>query len=213
MYGGSTPPGDTMKKPRSSGGVFALMGSGEGHDLTSTTSHLYNESVSSLSFCERVFIFFMDTIHYLSPEGLKKMQEELQDLKFVKRREVADRIETAKALGDLSENAEYHEAMESLGTLETKIFELEEILKNHHVIQPGGADDNVVHVGSKIRVRALGKEKILTIVGSNEAQPAIGLISNESPIGSSLLGARVGERIEVKTPAGMVNYEILEIVK
>jgi len=153
----------------------------------------------------------MNHVNYLSPEGLEKCKQELHELKTVRRREVAGRIEVAKALGDLSENAEYHEAKDELALVENRIFELEEILKNVAVIGEETHTKGVVHVGSMIVVRVKGKEKTFSIVGSNEADPVSGKISNESPIGSALLGAKTGDVIDVKTPAGTTPYEILSI--
>ncbi len=153
----------------------------------------------------------MNKVNYLSAEGLEKLKQELQDLKTVKRREVASRIEAAKALGDLSENAEYHEAKDEMALMENRIVEIEEILKNVAVIEEEAATPGAVRVGSVVEVAINGKQKMFTIVGSNEADPAAGKISNESPIGSALLGAKVGDVVNVKTPAGTVEYEIRSI--
>ncbi len=147
---------------------------------------------------------------YVSPEFLAKIKEELHDLKTVKRREFAARIETAKALGDLSENAEYHEAKDGLGFVEGRILEIDDLLKNAIVIQPEAAGTNV-RVGSTVDVSVNGKQKTFTIVGSTEADPLTGKISNESPIGRNLLGAKVGDRVDVETPAGAAVYEVLRI--
>ncbi len=141
-------------------------------------------------------------IQYVSGERLEALQVELHDLKTVKRREVADRIEVAKALGDLSENAEYHEAKDAMIMLETRIFELDELLKNARVIDEGATSDGVVRVGSGVEVEVNGRQRTFQIVGSNEADPANGKISNESPIGSALIGARKGDKVSVSTPAG-----------
>jgi len=153
----------------------------------------------------------MSKLNYLSAEGLEKLKQELRDMKTIKRREVAARIETAKALGDLSENAEYHEAKDEMVALENRIFEVEEILKNVALIEDESAAKGVAHVGSTLKVEVNGKEKTFTIVGSNEADPTSGKISNESPIGSALLGAKVGDEVDVKTPAGVTSYTILSV--
>jgi len=147
---------------------------------------------------------------YVSAEFLAKLKEELHDLKTVKRRELAGRIETAKSLGDLSENAEYHEAKDALGFIEGRILEIDDLLKNAIVIEEEKGGSNV-RVGSSVAVSVNGKEKKFTIVGSNEADPLTGKISNESPIGRALLGAKVGDEVDVETPSGTAVYEILRI--
>ena len=151
------------------------------------------------------------TVQYVSAEGLEKLKQELQELKMVKRRDIASRIEVAKALGDLSENAEYHEAKEAMAINEGRVHELEEMLKNNIVVidtMKAGENNGSVRVGSKVTVLVNGKEKIFDIVGSTEADPVNGKISNESPIGSHLLDRKVGERIPVPSPGGTVVYEI-----
>ena len=147
---------------------------------------------------------------YLSPQGLEKLKRELEELKTVKRREIASRLEAAKALGDLSENAEYQEAKEAQSLNESQIGEMEEKLRNAVVIKKP-TDLNVVQVGATIDVESdLGRETF-TIVGSEEASPLEGKISNESPLGKSFLGKKAGETTEIKTPGGMVKYKILKI--
>ncbi len=153
----------------------------------------------------------MGQVQYVSAEGLERLKQELHELKTVKRREAAGRIEVAKALGDLSENAEYHEAKDALALLENRIFEIEQTLKDVQIIEDQGAKTGVVHVGSTVVVEVRGKNKTFMIVGSNEADPATGKISNESPIGLSLLGAKVGELVDVSTPAGTVEYRIVQV--
>ncbi len=150
----------------------------------------------------------MDHIEYLSAERLVQLKAELHDLKTVKRREAADRIEVAKALGDLSENAEYHEAKDAMALLENRIFEVDELLKNVRLIEDQGGASGTVHIGSTVTVEVHDKKKVFTIVGSNEADPLTGKISNESPIGQALLGHHVGETVEVTTPAGTHPYQI-----
>ncbi len=150
-------------------------------------------------------------VHYLSAEKLEQLKQELQDLKTTGRREVASRIETAKALGDLSENAEYHEAKDEMALLEGRIHEIETILKNVAVIEEEKGASGVVRVGSTVEVEVRGSRKTFTIVGSNEADPTVGRISNESPIGSALLGAKAGTSVDVKTPAGTMTYDILSV--
>ena len=147
---------------------------------------------------------------YLTQEGLDKLKVELNELKTKTRRELADRIELAKSMGDLSENAEYHEAKDALGMAEARIREVEDMLKNASVIEKEGGSD-VVRVGSSVEVEVMGKKKTYKIVGSNEADPLNGLISNESPIGTAFLGQAVGASVEVETPGGTMVYKIAKI--
>lgn len=147
---------------------------------------------------------------YFTPQGLEKLKKELIELK-AKLREIADRIDRAKELGDLSENAEYHEAKEDYAFTAGKIMEIEDALTRAAVIKEKTATD-IVEIGSTVTIKnGTGKETIYTIVGSNEADPARGRISNESPLAQAFLGHRKGERIEVKTPSGLNNYTIVEI--
>lgn len=147
---------------------------------------------------------------YLTKDGLEKLKSELKVLKTVKRKEIATRIQEAKELGDLSENAEYAEAKSEQGFIEGRIIELENTLKNAVLIKeaPGNGE---VRVGSRLKVRTAAGEMSLTIVGSNEANPSQGLISNESPLGQAFLGRKVGETVAVKVPAGLVEYKIISI--
>jgi len=149
---------------------------------------------------------------YLTKEGLEKLKNELQDLKN-KRREISGRIEEALKLGDLSENAEYHEAKDEQGLNEARIRELEEILINAVVIhsESGKKKYVCVEVGCTIEVKIDGSSKKYTIVGPSEANPARGLISNESPIGQAFLGKKIGEAVDVEAPAGKIKYKILSI--
>lgn len=142
---------------------------------------------------------------------MEKLKAELHDLKTVQRRELANRIEAAKALGDLSENAEYHEAKDALGFVEGRILEIEDLLKNAVIIEHDAKAGTNVRVGSKVKVKVNGKEKTFDIVGSNEADPLSGKISNESPIGMALIGAHAGDKVNVKTPTGSSIYEVIDI--
>ncbi len=151
-----------------------------------------------------------DKIQYVSPEKLEQLQQELVMLKTVRRREVASKIESAKALGDLSENAEYHEAKDEMAFIEGRIMEIEHILKNASVVEPSKST-GVVRVGSTLEVDVNGKHKTYKIVGSNEADPLQGLISNESPLGNAFLGHAKGDRVEAVTPAGIQVYVIISI--
>ena len=150
---------------------------------------------------------------YISAERLGEVKRELEELKDVKRKEIAKRIEEAKSLGDLSENAEYMEAREEQAFNEGKIKEFESLVRDAVVIEKGQRGTKTsVAVGDTIDVqKSDGERKEFTIVGSNEADPLIGKISNESPLGRSFLGKIPGEEIEATTPAGDVKYKILKI--
>lgn len=147
---------------------------------------------------------------YISAEGLEKLKRELEEAKTVKRREIAERLESAKALGDLSENAEYHEAKEAQSLNESKIQELEEVLRDVVVITKP-AQTKTVQIGSTIEVDSSRGRETFTIVGSEEADPPAGRISNESPLGQAFLGRAMGETIEIKAPGGVTSYKIRKI--
>ena len=149
--------------------------------------------------------------HLLTQEGLEKLKKELEVFINQKRKEVIERIQEAVAHGDLSENADYAQAKEEQAFIEGRIQELEETIKNAEIIKTTGSK-NLVSVGSTVKVMVDGKERKYTIVGSNEANPAQGRISNESLVGQKLLGAKPGDKLNVDTPAGKAAYEILEIV-
>lgn len=151
-----------------------------------------------------------DGQQYITKEGLEKLKSELKELKLVKRKEIAIRIQEAKELGDLSENAEYSEAKTEQAFIEGRINELENTLKNAVVITENSKSQEV-KVGSSLKVLTNGNEKYLTIIGSNEANPSQGLISNESPLGQALLGHKVDDLVEVAAPAGLVKYKIVSI--
>jgi len=147
---------------------------------------------------------------YITSEGLEKITEELRVLKYVRRKEIADKIERAKELGDLSENAEYQEAKDEQAFTEGRILELETLLNTATVVAaPSGTKQ--VSIGSTVTVRQNGDERVFIIVGANEAEPAKGKISNESPLGRSLIGASVGDEIEVVVPKGKVTYKVRDI--
>ncbi|TSC89067.1 MAG: transcription elongation factor GreA [Parcubacteria group bacterium Gr01-1014_3] len=148
--------------------------------------------------------------YYLTPERFEELKSELNNLKTVRRIEVADRLKRAKELGDLSENAEYTEAREEQTAIETRIVELEEMVKNASVIQ-GGVGKDKVRIGSTVEVEKNKQPAKYKIVGPEEANPASGLISNESPLGKSFLDKKVGDTVKVKTPSGEVAYKILNI--
>ena len=150
----------------------------------------------------------------LTQEGLKKMEEELHYLKSVKRREIAARIKQAIDFGDISENSEYDEAKNEQAFVEGKIATIEEKLRNVKLIDEIDITTDVVSIGSKIRVRDLDSQDVFeyTIVGSAEANPMNSKISNESPVGRSLIGGKKGSIIEVDAPAGIIRYEIIDIM-
>lgn len=152
----------------------------------------------------------MSKKHLLTKEGLEKVKAELEILVGQKRKDVIERIQEAVAHGDLSENADYAQAKEEQAFIEGRIQELEEVIKNAEIIK-ASKDHNIVSVGSTVKVMVDGKERIYTIVGSNEANPAEGRISNESLVGQKLLGAKLHDKIEIQTPAGNAEYEIIEI--
>lgn len=145
----------------------------------------------------------------ISEEGLRKLEEELHELTTTKRRDIADRIERAKELGDLSENAEYSEAKEAQAFNEGRIAEVTALLKNLTVVKTHGK--NQVGMGSKITVEANGQSKEFTIVSFNEADPLSGKVSNESPMGLAFLDRKVGDSVTVHTPKGDISYKIIKI--
>lgn len=147
---------------------------------------------------------------YISAEGLEKLKQDLHELKTTKRQEIAVRLEHAKSLGDLSENAEYQETKEEQALVEQQIAELEDMIRNAVVIKSERPMD-VVTVGSTVVVNAGHGPETYKIVGSEEAKPIEGKISNESPLGKAFLNRRIGNTVEVKTPGGLIEYKILEI--
>ena len=151
----------------------------------------------------------------LTEEGLKKLEEELEYLKSVKRREVAERIKQAIEFGDISENSEYEDAKNEQAFIEGKIITLEKKLRNAKIIDDSEVDTNVVSIGSKVLLKDLeyGDEFEYILVGSMEADPTANTISNESPVGQAILGKAKGTIVEVNVPAGLLKYQILDIKK
>jgi len=150
----------------------------------------------------------------LSPEGYKKLQEELDYLRNVRRKEVAERLKEARALGDLSENSEYDDARNEQAFVEGRIGQLESTLRNAQVIEDDGtAATGQVRLGSRVKLKDLEYGDILeyTIVGSVEADPANQKISNESPVGKAILGQTKGTIVTVEAPIGNIKYEILDV--
>ena len=148
--------------------------------------------------------------YYLTPERLEELKAELNKLKTETRTEIAERLNRAKELGDLSENAEYQEAREEQTRAEGQIFELEDVIKNAKIIKHTAAKDRV-QFGSIITVSKNGQKFRYTIVGSKEAKPEAGYLSNESPLGKAFFGKKSGETVNIQTPSGEVFYKILKI--
>ncbi len=151
----------------------------------------------------------------LTEEGLKNLESELEILKSVKRKEVAEKIKVALSFGDLSENSEYDEAKNEQAIMESRILEIESMLKNVKIIDEHELSTDIVHIGSKVKVKdvKLGETVDYRIVGSSEANPREGRISDESPVGAALLGHKEGQTVKAETPGGAVKYKILEIYK
>ena len=149
----------------------------------------------------------------LTYSGLKEREEELRHLKTVKRKEIAEKIKEARNKGDLSENAEYDAAKEEQAKYEARIVELEKMLRQAVVIDEEDLDKDVVGIGSKVTLfsEEFGEDEEYVIVGSAEANPAGGRISNESPLGSVLLGHRVGDEVFVDAPIGTIKYVVKNI--
>ncbi len=142
----------------------------------------------------------------VTKDGLDKLKAERHFLKTTKRKEIAERLEAAKALGDLSENADYQQAKEDSAWTEGRINLLEDLISRAVIAEAPEA--GVVSIGSQVSVSQNGNQRVFTIVGATEANPAEGKISSSSPIGAALIGAHVGEEVVVKTPAGAVNYRV-----
>ena len=147
---------------------------------------------------------------YLSRDGLDRLRSELDEMVNVRRSEVAQRIHDAKEHGDLSENAEYEDAKNEQAFVEGRIATLEALIKNATIIDENGSNDHV-RIGSRIVVQGPDGKETFTIVGSAEARPSEGRISNESPVGRALLGHTVGETVTVHVPAGDFGYKIVRI--
>ena len=151
----------------------------------------------------------------MTSEGFKKLQDELEHLKTVERKEVAEKIKVALSFGDLSENSEYDEAKNDQALLESRIAAIEAQLKNVRILDESEMNSENVHVGSKVRIADdKGREFTYTISGATESDPCQGKISDESPVGKALVGLRVGEKGEATLPNGaIVLYTVLEISK
>jgi len=151
----------------------------------------------------------------LTPDGLAKLERELEHLKTVRRREVAARIKQAIEFGDISENSEYDDAKNEQAFIEGRIASLEKMLRNARVVDEESVDAGTVAIGSRVRLRdlELGEEFEYTVVGSAEADPSAQRISNESPVGRALMGRKVGDVVEVEAPVGTLKYEIVGITR
>lgn len=151
----------------------------------------------------------------LTVDGLKKLEDELELLKSVKRREVAERIKQAIEFGDISENSEYEDAKNEQAFIEGRILTLEKMLRNAKIIDDENLGTEVVSVGSTVLLKDLeyGDEFEYTIVGSVEADPGANKISNESPVGKAILGQPKGSVVEVSVPAGQLKYQIMDILR
>jgi len=149
----------------------------------------------------------------LSPEGLKKLELELEHLKSIKRREIAQRIKQARELGGIDENSEYENAKNEQAFVEGRILTLERILRNARLLDEADIDPERAGIGCRVRVKDLdaGSEVEYTIVGATEADPAENRISHLSPVGEALIGSKVGSTIEVNVPAGILRYQVLNI--
>ena len=149
----------------------------------------------------------------LTREGLRKLEDELQDLKVNRRQEIAQKIKEAREQGDLSENAEYDAAKDEQRDIEARIEEIEKILKYAEVADEEEVEQGVVNFGSEVSILDIDMDEVNTfkIVGSTEANSLKGKISNESPVGKALLGAKVGDIVDVETQAGVLQYKVLEI--
>ncbi len=150
----------------------------------------------------------------LTAEGLAKLEEELDFLKTTKRKEISQQIQIARGYGDLSENSEYDEAMNEQAKVEARIADLEVTLKHVKVIEETEADSGLVQIGTKVRILDVefDSEEEYQIVGSTEANPLNGCISDESPVGKALLGHAVGDDVYAEAPGGIIHYRILELL-
>ncbi|MCI8593601.1 MAG: transcription elongation factor GreA [Lachnospiraceae bacterium] len=155
----------------------------------------------------------MEKKNLMTYAGLKKLEDELHNLKVNRRKEVAEKIKEAREQGDLSENAEYDAAKDEQRDIEARIEELEAILKNAEVVVEDEADTEKINVGCKVDVLDLEFDEEVTfqIVGSTEANSLQNMISNESPLGKALMGSKVGDLVDVEAPVGMMQYKILKI--
>ncbi|MFS1510815.1 transcription elongation factor GreA [Chengkuizengella sp. SCS-71B] len=151
----------------------------------------------------------------LTPEGLKKLEDELENLKSVKRREVAERIKVAIGYGDISENSEYEDAKNEQAFIEGRVITLEKMLRNARIINNDDVGTDKVNIGSRVVLKDVeyGDEVEYAIVGTAESDPSQNKISNESPVGKAILGKEKGSVVDVNVPAGVIQYKIIDIMK
>ena len=151
----------------------------------------------------------------LTNEGFQKFEKELEELKSVKRKEVAAKIKVALSFGDLSENSEYDEAKNEQAMIEARIVQLETMLRNVQVINEAEISTDVINIGSVVSIKEVDSDEIETyhIVGSSEANPLDGKISDDSPIGKALISHKTGDIVEVETPSGLIKFKIISIFK
>ena len=153
--------------------------------------------------------------NFMTRAGLLKTEEELENLKVYKRKEISEKLKEARAQGDLSENAEYDAAMDEQRDVEARIEELEKLLKNVEVVDSDEVDINAISIGCRVHVQfiEMGEDMEFTIVGSTEASSRQNRISNESPVGKALMGKKIGDEVTVETLAGNFTYRVVEIQK
>lgn len=153
--------------------------------------------------------------HLMTYEGVTKLESELENLRTVKRREITEKIKSSLCFGDLSENSEYDDAKNEQAFVEGRIVQLENMLKNVTIVDESEISSDIVNVGSIVKIKdySFDEEVEYYIVGSLEADPINNKISNESPVGKSLLGKKIGDMIEVQIPDGVSRYKILSIRK
>ena len=176
--------------------------------------NMYNNEIVKVSlFYDRLNIIMEAKKTLLTYTGLKKLEDELENLKVVKRKEVAGKIKEAREQGDLSENAEYDAAKDEQRDIEARIEELEKILKNAEVVVEDDVDLDTINIGCTVDVydKEFEEEIVFQLVGSTEANSLEGKISNESPVGKALIGKKVGDVVAVETQAGVIEYEVLKI--
>ena len=149
----------------------------------------------------------------LTSEGLKKLEDELEQLRTKTRKEVAEKLKVALSFGDLSENSEYDEAKNEQARVEARILQLETMLKNVTILDSNELTNEIIQIGSKVKIKDLEDGEILEyrIVGSMETNPDEGKISDESPVGKALIGHKIKDIVKIKIPAGVVQYEVLDI--
>ena len=175
----------------------------------------YPDKKDLLLYFKKLGAIFMGEVEHLTREGFEKLKKELETLRTEKRMEISEKIRVARSFGDLSENSEYEEAKNEQGIVEARIKKIEEMLKNVKIIDQNEISLDIVSVGSTVKIKNINSGKISTykIVGTSESNPKKGRISDSSPVGKGLIGHNIGEKVNVKTPVGIIDYEILQIEK